>query len=171
MALKSIPSSTKLKDLAANHRPPLSGWPQLVLIVAGVYNIIFGLWAVVFPSQIFKLIELPANNSILLRYIGLVAALYGVAYLIASTDIFRYKPIITIGLVIKTLASIGYFLFYFIGETTCGMFWVLLFSHLLWLIPLSIIEFKIINQNWRITQNISGFFPQAFWLYLLQRKS
>ena len=156
MPLKSLPSPTKLKALANEHYPPISGWPQVVLILAGVYNIVFGLWAIFCPSHYFAITGLEAVNGNLWQCIGMIVALYGVAYLISSSDISRYWPIVAIGLVGKVFGPIGYLWGLFAGEATGGMFWIILFNDLVWWIPFSLILFKLINKNWRKNQGIES---------------
>ncbi len=161
MSLKSLPSPTKFKELASEHSPLISGWPQVVLMLAGVYNILFGLWAIFFPSHYFALTGLDAVNGNLWQCIGMIVALYGVAYLISSTDISRYWPIVAIGLVGKIFGPIGYLWGLFTGESSTGMFWIILFNDLIWWVPFSLILFKVINKNWRKSQGIQNSFSES----------
>jgi len=160
MALKTLPSSTKLKALGAEHVAPLSGWPQICLIAAGIFNIVAGLFAMCCPSLLSTTLGLPEVNLILLRYIGLVAALFGTAYLVSSTDIIRYWPLIAVGLATKVIAPFGYLIATFSSESTHAMCWAVLLCHVVWILPFSIIVFKAINQSWRKDNGIGLEIPE-----------
>jgi len=133
---------------------PLAGWPQVVLMAAGVYNILFGLWAIFFPEHYFQLNGLPEVNSNLWQCIGMIVGLYGLAYLFSSTDIERYWPVVLIGLMGKIFGPIGYVFHLFSGQTSAAGLIVILFNDLIWWIPFVLILLKVCNKNWRKKEGI-----------------
>lgn len=149
MVCELLPSADEFKRFARGYSRPVVGWPQVILLAAGIYNILFALWAIFFPSHYFDLNSLPLQNQSLWQCIGMIVGLYGLAYMIASTDIVRYWPIVLIGLLGKVFGPLGYVYNLFIGETAVAGLVVIFFNDLIWLIPFTIILLKVNNFNWR----------------------
>lgn len=131
------------------YQAPIAGWPQVVLMLAGAYNIVFGLWAIFLPHQYFSLNGLEPVNTNLWQCVGMIVGLYGLAYLIASSDIARFWPIVMIGLLGKIFGPIGYIFHLFTGQTNASGLVVILFNDLVWWIPFTLILLKVCNRNWR----------------------
>jgi peroxiredoxin len=123
---------------------PVVGWPQVVLMLAGLYNLVFGVWAVFFPEHYFLVsgVEVPRYPA-LWQCIGMIVGLYGVAYFIASTDILRFWPIVLIGLLGKIFGPVGYFF----NVTPHSMpeegAWILLSNDFVWWIPFVLILLQV----------------------------
>jgi predicted DCC family thiol-disulfide oxidoreductase YuxK len=158
-SLEAIPNIDQLHSLMKHHHAPISGWPQVILMLAGVYNIVFGLWAIFFPSHYFTLNGLPLENLNLWQCIGMIVGVYGVAYLIAATDISRYWPIIFVGLLGKIFGPIGFLFGLFTGEVALSGLSIIFFNDLIWLIPFTVILAKVINRSWRVKQGIQQASP------------
>lgn len=79
---------------------------RLTLILAGVYLVLFAMWAICWPHNICHLIAIPHDgNEMLLRVIGLIYGGLGIGLVIAAKDPMRHWIIILLGL-IKSLAAI-----------------------------------------------------------------
>ena len=37
-------------------------WMSVVLVIAGIYNLLFGAWAVLFPESIFEVLDMEPPN-------------------------------------------------------------------------------------------------------------
>ena len=79
-----------------------------MLIAAGVYNLAFGLFAIVFPSAMFDLVgmEQPRYPE-LWQCIGMIVGVCGVGYIIAAFDAARHWPIVLVGFSGKLFGPIG----------------------------------------------------------------
>ena len=81
---------------------------RIAFILAGCYNLAFGLWAAVWPLALFKLFDMP-----LPRYpgiwacLGMVVGVYGLLYWHAAWKLETAWPIIAVGLLGKVLGPIG----------------------------------------------------------------
>ena len=66
-------------------------WEGKALFIAGIYNILWGSWAVFFPKAAFEYsgAEIP-NYLELWQCVGMIVAVYGVGYFIASSNPYRH---------------------------------------------------------------------------------
>lgn len=84
-------------------------WMQRTFLLAGIYNIAWGSWVVLVPIQLFHLVSLEEPNHIWLwQAIGMMIAVIGVAYLLASHNPLRYFPLIFAGWIGRILGPIGF---------------------------------------------------------------
>jgi len=90
-------------------RSPRRGWMSVVLIAAGMYNLIWGGAVVGAPSLFFDLVDLaPPRYPQIWQTVGMIVGVYGVGYLIAATDPLRHWPIVLVGFLGKTFGPIGF---------------------------------------------------------------
>lgn len=84
---------------------------RLILRLAAVYNILFGLYAIMFPNHYFEWcgMNLP-NYPQLWQCIGMIIGVFGLGYWIASYDPLKHWPIVLIGLLAKVFGPIGFLL-------------------------------------------------------------
>lgn len=79
-----------------------------MLWVAGIYNILWGAWVVLFPGALFDWLGMvPPNYLQLWQCIGMIVGVYGVGYAIAATDPARHWPVVLVGLLGKVFGPIG----------------------------------------------------------------
>ena len=92
------------------HPPlPRPRWMKNVLIAAGVYNILFGLWAVGWPQLWLHWSGLDDPvHPMLWQGIGMIVGVYGLGYLIASSNPLRHWPIVLVGFLGKLFGPIGF---------------------------------------------------------------
>lgn len=113
------------------------GW---VLRAAGVYNVLWGGWVILFPRAIFDLAGIPPVNYIeIWQCVGMIVGVYGVGYWIAARDPVTHWPIVLVGLLGKVLGPIG-----FLGAAMRGRLpWAFgltnLTNDLIWWIPFALI--------------------------------
>lgn len=151
---RSLPELEDFHAFARTHRAPISGWPQVVLMIAGLYNILLGLWVICFPSHYFILNSIPLIHLNLWQYIGMIVGVYGIGYMIAATDISRHWPITLLGLLGKTFGLLGVLFGIYQSELSTYALIFTFFNDLIWLIPFSLILLKVINRYWRVQQQI-----------------
>lgn len=111
-------------------------WQPTVLRLAGLYNIGFGLGAVLFPAWWFTVASLqPPLYPSLWQCIGMIVGVYGVGYWIAAGDPIRHWPIVLVGLLGKVFGPIGFVMVASRSELPWQFGWVLLFNDLIWWLP------------------------------------
>lgn len=132
------PDEILLRRPEASRAP---GWMKLLLIMAAIYNIVWGAFAIVSPLALFRWCgfnPLPLYPE-LWQCIGMIVGVYGVGYGIAARDPFRHWPIVFVGLLGKVLGPIGFF-----GAVTSGRFplamgWTIVTNDLIWWLPFGLI--------------------------------
>jgi hypothetical protein len=81
---------------------------RIVFILAGCYNLTFGLWAGFWPLQFFEIFSLqPPHYPAIWSCLGMVVGVYGLLYWYVAWKPERGRPIIAIGLLGKVLGPIG----------------------------------------------------------------
>lgn len=117
-------------------------WAGPVLVLAGVYNIIWGALVVLFPNLAFNLFNLePPIYPELWQCIGMIVGVYGVGYLAASTDPLRHWPIILVGLLGKIFGPIGFLKALWDGVFPLEFGILIIFNDLIWWLPFGLILF------------------------------
>ncbi|MEM6820524.1 MAG: SelL-related redox protein [Verrucomicrobiota bacterium] len=111
-------------------------WARKALLAAGIYNVLWGAWVVLFPGHWFSIlgIESPRYPE-LWQCIGMIVGCYGVGYLIASFHPVRFWPITIVGLLGKVLGPIGFIWALIQGSLPPGFGWMILFNDLIWWVP------------------------------------
>ena len=81
---------------------------RITFVAAGIYNLAFGLWAVLWPMAFFDMfaIERPRYPGIW-ACLGMVVGVYGLLYLLAAWRLETAWPAIAVGLLGKVLGPIG----------------------------------------------------------------
>lgn len=134
-----------------SHRP-VGSWSCLVLRAAAVYNLVWGLWVIALPLQLFAWLQIePPKYIAIWQGMGMVIGVYGLAYWWASYDPVRHWPIVMVGLLGKTLGPIGFLYSWFNGSLPAGFGWMLLSNDLLWWIPFGLILAQAHQANWPLT--------------------
>ncbi|MCS7025940.1 MAG: AhpC/TSA family protein [Bryobacteraceae bacterium] len=115
-------------------------WKKYTLFAAGVYNLVWGGFAVLFPLTIFNWLAMPAPNyPELWQCIGMIVGVYGVGYLIAATDPNRHWPIVLVGLLGKIFGPIGFLSAASQGRLPWNLGWTILTNDVIWWIPFALI--------------------------------
>lgn len=110
------------------------------LINAGIYNLLFGLVAILFPNQVFEWIDMePPRYPELWQCIGMIVGVYGVGYLIAAFDPARHWPIVLVGFLGKLFGPIGMAIS--VAKGTLPLFFgaINITNDLIWLVPFALI--------------------------------
>ena len=124
-------------------------WMKRVLIAAGLYNLLWGMIAVVMPTQMLSWLgvsPLPTYPQFW-QCIGMIVGVYGVGYLIASRDPYRHWPITLVGMLGKILGPIGFAFSIISGTLPVTLGWTLLTNDLIWWIPFSVILWEAVRQQ------------------------
>lgn len=114
-----------------------------VLLLAGVYNLAWGVFIYNFPDAFYSwLTEQNAAASRLIVYQGAGTFIFGIIYVITALYPVRFWYLILLGFVSKLSGAIGaYFLIIETNITSHFIFHVLV-NDLAWLFPLGIITYR-----------------------------
>ncbi len=113
-------------------------WMQYLLIAAGIYNVLWGMIDFFIPAYYLQHLNLTFPSAIwIIKAIGVMEVIFGMAYLIASRKPFKHWLIIFIGFSVKTLASAFYFYYMYVGVLPQHLASMILANDLVWLIKSS----------------------------------
>lgn len=115
-------------------------WMKWMLIAAGIYNLLFGMIAVLLAEPMFDWLGLdPPRYIELWQCIGMIVGVYGVGYLIAAFDPIRHWPIVLVGFLGKVLGPIGMADAVIQGRLPLKFAWINVTNDLVWLIPFALV--------------------------------
>lgn len=115
-------------------------WMRPMLIVAGMYNLVWGTIATLFPVETFRWLGMaPPNYPELWQCIGMIVGVYGIGYIVAARDPYRHWPIVLVGLAGKVLGPIGFLQSYAAGRLPLAFGLHNLTNDLIWWIPFTLV--------------------------------
>ncbi len=115
-------------------------WMGGALRLAGIYNLLFGLWVAGWPKAWFSISGMEEPRYIFLwQCIGMIVGVYGVGYLIAAQAPLKHWPIVLVGFLGKVFGPIGFVWAASQGELPWAAGWMIIFNDLIWLIPFAMI--------------------------------
>jgi NADH:ubiquinone oxidoreductase subunit 5 (subunit L)/multisubunit Na+/H+ antiporter MnhA subunit len=126
---------------------------KIILLLAAVYNIFWGAVISLCPQIILFGNSHTSFMLILIRCIGMLVGVYGIAYYFSSTDPQRYWPLILVGFIGKVLGPIGSLYYVFMGELTPRFLWVNLLNDFIWLLPFGWILWQILKGRFAVNNS------------------
>lgn len=135
-------TTSSISRTRTSPRPaPTPTWLRRTLVLAGIYNLLWGGWVVLFPGSLFALAGLePPVYPAIWQCVGMIVGVYGIGYLIASRDPVRHWPIVLVGLLGKVLGPIGFVYAALITDQLPGAFiWTIIPNDLIWWVPFSML--------------------------------
>ncbi len=134
---------------------PQPRWMTLCLRLAGIYNILWGAWAVLLPNTFWDWLGMERPNYIFLwQCVGMIVGVYGVGYWVAARDVARHWPIVLVGFLGKIFGPIGFIDAHFIRDLVPLKFGVtLLTNDLIWWIPFALMLRHAFLVNTRSDEN------------------
>lgn len=124
-------------------------WMSQVLWAAAAYNLVWGAWAIFFPTAIFRWANfdpMPAYPE-LWQCIGMIVGVYGIGYGIAAINPTRHWPIVLVGLLGKIFGPIGFVQAVLQERFPLRMGWTILTNDLIWWIPFTLILVHAYRQS------------------------
>ena len=113
---------------------------QIILRLAALYNLLWGLVAVLFPIQCFKFFGMePPLYPQLWQCIGMIVGVYGVGYWLAADNPMVHWPIVLVGFLGKVFGPIGFAMALINGQFPLMFGLNIIFNDLIWWIPFFII--------------------------------
>jgi small multidrug resistance pump len=109
------------------------GWVKFWFYGAAVYNVVWGIWVVMFPGMIFDIVGMERLNFLpVWQGVGMMVMVYGLGYYYLAIDPKRYGNFIWIGLLGKTFGPIGGIIGVVTGQLPLVFCWVFVFNDLMW---------------------------------------
>lgn len=131
-------------------------WMSVVLVLAAVYNVLWGGFAVLAPDLLFTWADMtPPRYPGLWQCIGMIVGVYGVGYFVAAWNPVRHWPIVLVGLLGKLFGPIGFVASILQGPFTVKFGLTILTNDLIWWIPFSLILLHAYRQFSRRSGNES----------------
>lgn len=111
-----------------------------ILLLAGIYNILWGAWVVLFPKLSFTLHQMPVPTyPQIWQCVGMIVGVYGIGYIAAASDPIKHWPIVLVGFLGKVLGPIGFVYSLYQGVFPLSFMINIVFNDLIWWIPFFII--------------------------------
>lgn len=115
-------------------------WMRPVLIAAGVYHLLFALWALCWPHLWFDWNGLDQpNHPLLWRAVAIATGLFGVGLLLISKNPIAHWMIVLAGLIKFTVAGAGFGLAIYQNELPLSSIWIMIVNDLVWWGPFAAI--------------------------------
>ena len=115
-------------------------WMRTTLVLAGVYNLLWGAFIIAAPNAIFEWADMsPPLYPQIWQCVGMIVGVYGIGYLIASRDPLRHWPIVLVGLLGKVFGPIGFLDAAAKGDLPWSFGWTIITNDLIWWIPFTLI--------------------------------
>lgn len=115
-----------------------------VLLLAGVYNLAWGLFIYSFPEAFHQWLtaKAVAYAGKLVIYQGMGVFIFGMMYILTALYPLRFWYLILLGLLSKLLGAIGVYFFIIDKTVTKQFIFHLLVNDLVWLVPLAFITYR-----------------------------
>ena len=125
---------------------------RLTLKLAGIYNVLWGSIAVLFPIQSFEVLGMPPPMyPQLWQCIGMIVGVYGLGYWIAATNPLVHWPIVLVGFLGKVFGPLG-FAIALIKEELPLVFGVhIITNDLVWWVPFFLILKRVFHHYSKMT--------------------
>ena len=112
---------------------------RIVFLLAGIYNICWGLWAAYDPTWLFRFAGMePINYPDVFACLGMVVGVYGIIYLEVARRPEQGFLLAAVGFLGKVLGPIGMFVLISQGKWKPGALLLNVTNDFIWLIPFAI---------------------------------
>jgi len=127
---------------------PSPRWMRQVLLAAGIYNGLWGAFAILFPGALFQWLHMaPPNYPQFWQCIGMIVGVYGLGYAIAASDPVKHWPIVLVGLLGKILGPLGMVQALWTGQLPWGFALNCVTNDLIWWVPFGLILKHVWEQH------------------------
>lgn len=135
-----------------------SQWMKAILMVAGIYNILWGISVVFFPQFWFQFVNLELPNYIpLWQFMGMTSAIFGLGFIMASFNPLRNWVIVLMGLLLKMLGPIGFLYYYLHHEIPGVIINMHITNDIIWWIPFAIILYNAYKHDYLLDNEIIAY--------------
>lgn len=115
-------------------------WMRKVLIAAGIYHLLFAVWAICWPGLWFDWIGIEQpNHPLMWQGVGLVVGVLGGGFLIAARNPVDHWPIVLLGFLKFTLGIFGFAAALVKREIQFESLWMMIADDFIWWAPFAAI--------------------------------
>ena len=115
---------------------------RAVFIIAGIYNILWGLFSAIYPNWLFDFAGMPPiNYPQIFACLGMVVGLYGIIYFAVAWKPEHGFLLAAVGLVGKILGPVGLLVLIWQGQWKPATIILCLTNDFVWWIPFSLYLF------------------------------
>lgn len=140
--------------MSAAHTSVVVPWHRVLLRTAGLYNLAWGVFAILWPLTLFQWfgVQPLPNYPELWQCIGMIVGVYGIGYWIAANDPVRHWPIVLVGLLGKIFGPIGFLQAVLNDRFPAVMGLTILTNDLVWWVPFGLILWHVRQQTPRMAR-------------------
>jgi len=132
-----------------------SQWMKALLVVAGIYSVSWGLSVIFFPGFWFRIADLELPRYVQLwQSIGMMTAVMGIGYLIASTNPMRHWPVVLVGLLMKIFAPLGFLYYYLSNDLPLVILHMHITNDMIWWLPFGLILYNVYMHDYLLDREI-----------------
>ena len=103
------------------------------LKLAGIYNLIWGAWVILFPHSVFDWLQMERlNYPEIWQCVGMIVGVYGIGYWIAADDPIKHYPIVLVGFLGKVAGPIGFAQALYLNRFPLEFGIMIIFNDLIW---------------------------------------
>lgn len=115
---------------------------RIIFTLAGIYNILWGIFVSINPNWLFRFAGMPEPNyPEIFACLGMVVGLYGVVYLEIARRPERGFLFALVGFTGKVLGPLGAFYYVYVGKWTYAALIMNVTNDFVWLIPFAVYLF------------------------------
>ena len=121
-------------------------WTKVILILSGIYNIVWGGLVATFPTEFLALGGFENPNALtltLMKGMAMMVAVYGITYIVAAPDYIKYWPVVLAGFLARVLGPMGFLVNVQEGIFTWDIGIMIVFNDLIWLPFYSLMMYHI----------------------------
>jgi hypothetical protein len=112
---------------------------RITFIIAGLYNICWGLWVSINPTWLFRFADMPIPNyPEIFVCVGMIVGLYGVVYLEIARKLEKGFVLALVGFTGKILGPLGIMYYMYLGKWTFPAIIMNVTNDFIWLVPFGI---------------------------------
>ncbi|MCE9532813.1 MAG: hypothetical protein K8T89_17080 [Planctomycetes bacterium] len=129
-------------------------WHRWVFLLAGLYNIGWGLFSMAYPQWLFHFAGMPPlNYPEIFACLGMVVGLYGVVYLEVARVPERGWLLAAVGLAGKIFGPIGLAMLLWTGKWPIATIILCLTNDLIWWIPFALYLYDAPSPKMRVSES------------------
>jgi len=121
-------------------------WTKWVLVLSGIYNIVWGGLVAAFPVEFLALggfNNLDPITLTLMKGMAMMVAVYGLTYIVAAPNYLKYWPVVLAGFLARVFGPIGFLVNVQEGVFTWDIGIMIIFNDLIWLPFYTVMMFRI----------------------------
>jgi len=129
-------------------------WVPIMLRLAGIYNLLWGLWVVLDPVGSLQVCGYPQQIPYpqLWQCLGMIVGVYGIGYWMAASNPVRHWLIVLIGLLGKVLGPLGFMIYYAQGTLPLSAGKLCIFNDLIWWLPFTGVLWTVLRAEAAATE-------------------